>query len=395
MNPSLLTLFLLLSFGAVDAVLFTPAIPQIAKFFNITGNVAELTVTLYLFGYAIVQLLYGPLANRWGRKTTLYFGLGLSAIASLLCAFAGLMDSFVLLLIGRVLMAIGGGVGLVLTFTIIADVYPEQKARKVTALAALSFPILPGVATLIGGYLVTWFGWQSCFIFLAAYSLVVLWLCAKLPETGKTAVKLSLKSLVIQYGHYFKRWHVSGNALLFGGCSAIAYMYAVTAPFVAVHQLGLAPDQFGVYNLWVVAAYILGNLLAAGLAKYVSTKKAMMLGFLLILVSIVLLWLFQGTTTPTLFFITASIALLGIPCIFANATVLATRNATDKAQASAVMSFINMMTAVIALLIAETFSGVNILHLVGLFAIVWLVMLIIFATQSKKQYSSNPPTPNT
>ena len=377
MNPSLFTLFLLLSFGAVDAVLFTPAIPGIAHFFKVTPNLAQLSLTLYLFGYALVQLNYGPIANRWGRKKTLYFGLGLSAISAFVCVFSGTINSFSLLLIARILMAIGGGVGLVLTFTIIADVYPEQKARKVTALAALSFPILPGLATLLGGYLVTWLGWQSCFAFLAFYSVLVLWLCTFLPET-KSINQVAANHVFKQYAVYFKNWRVVKHGLLFGGCSAIAYMYAVAAPFIAVHQLGLHPDQYGIYNLWVVAAYILGNLLAAGLSKLCSVGKAMLIGFTLILLSIVCLWLLRGTQTPTAFFLAASLALLGLPSIFTNATVLATQDTPNKAQASAVMSFINMFAAVVALLIAESFTGVTTIHLVGLFAIVWLVMAAIF-----------------
>src|SRR3990167_470523 len=100
-----ITLLLLISFASVNAVLFTPALPNIANFFSIANDTAQQTISLFLIGYALGQLVYGPLANRYGRKPALYLGISLQIISSLLCVLAGITHQFWLLILGRFLLA--------------------------------------------------------------------------------------------------------------------------------------------------------------------------------------------------------------------------------------------------------------------------------------------------
>lgn len=88
------TLFLMISFASVNAVLFTPALPDITNYFAISEDVAQLTMTSFLLAYTFGQLLYGPLANGLGRKPSLYFGIGLQIISCGLCVLSGIMDAF-------------------------------------------------------------------------------------------------------------------------------------------------------------------------------------------------------------------------------------------------------------------------------------------------------------
>ena len=85
-EPQFLILLLIASFASVGAVLFTPALPSIRDFFHVSVGESQLTITSYLVGYALGQLPYGPLANRYGRKPALYMGISLSIVGSLLCA---------------------------------------------------------------------------------------------------------------------------------------------------------------------------------------------------------------------------------------------------------------------------------------------------------------------
>src|SRR5690349_9985312 len=105
-RPSFVLLVLLITFGSVSAVLFTPALPEMAHYFAVSDNTAGLTITLYLIGYALGPLLYGPLANRYGRKVALYIGIGLEILAALLCLLAAWLYSFNLLLFARFIMAL-------------------------------------------------------------------------------------------------------------------------------------------------------------------------------------------------------------------------------------------------------------------------------------------------
>src|SRR3990167_4543661 len=91
------TLLLMISFASVNAVMFTPALPDIANFFDITHDSAQLTISWFLIGYALGQLLYGPLANRFCRKPAIYGGISLQIISSFICVLAGIIHQYPLL----------------------------------------------------------------------------------------------------------------------------------------------------------------------------------------------------------------------------------------------------------------------------------------------------------
>jgi DHA1 family bicyclomycin/chloramphenicol resistance-like MFS transporter len=100
-SPPFVTLLLLISFGAVSAVLFTPALPQIKNYFGISQVLAELTVSLFLAGYAIGQLPYGAISNRFGRKPALFFAIALTIVGTILCIFSANLNCFPLLFISH------------------------------------------------------------------------------------------------------------------------------------------------------------------------------------------------------------------------------------------------------------------------------------------------------
>ncbi len=108
----LLILMLLISFGSIGAVSFTPGLPMIAPFFAISSQKSELTVTWYLLGYTIGQLLYGPLANRYGSRNTIIISAILEIIGATGCIASYHLHSFELLIISRAVMALGAGGGL-------------------------------------------------------------------------------------------------------------------------------------------------------------------------------------------------------------------------------------------------------------------------------------------
>src|ERR1700722_395130 len=115
-KPSFFTLLLMISFASVNAVLFAPALPDIARYFSISDNTAQQTMTWFLVGYALGQLIYSPFANRFGRKPALYIGISLQIISSLLCVLSGAIHEYWLLVLGRFFLALGAGVGLKMTF---------------------------------------------------------------------------------------------------------------------------------------------------------------------------------------------------------------------------------------------------------------------------------------
>ena len=124
--PPLWILLLTISFPSVAAVLVAPALPAISDHFNISDALAQYVMISFLIGYAFGQLLYSPLANRFGRKPAFYIGLGIYLLGTSLALIDIWLNSYYLLLVSRVFMALGSGCGLVLTHTIINDVYPPS-----------------------------------------------------------------------------------------------------------------------------------------------------------------------------------------------------------------------------------------------------------------------------
>ncbi len=337
-KPSTFTLSLLIALGAVAAVLFTPAIPAIKEQFNITSGMVQWTVSIFLLGYAGGQIIYGPIANRIGRKPTIYLASIVGILGSLFCAMAGHVDNFYLLVAARFIMAIGTSVGLVLTLTIINDVYNHEQSRKVIASVTLAFAIFPGIAVFVGGFLVNHFAWESCFYVTAAYNFFILLLCVFLPETSSSIDLNALKPGAILYRYYktSKNLGLISYASMWGLCTAIIYVFAASAPIICISIMGVSPAKFGVFNLFTSTGYIIGIMLAKGISSYIPSRKVMFLGLLLMTAGCLVLLFYSSFFTLNIWelFISAFIIFVGMPMAFTNASVLATKNVSDKATGS-------------------------------------------------------------
>ncbi|MFN7095228.1 MAG: MFS transporter, partial [Burkholderiales bacterium] len=177
-----LILMLLISFGSIGAVCYTPGFPELAAFFGVNNSNAQLTVTLYLVGYAIGQLFYGPLAHSLGSNKTIIIGAMIEIMGAFLCAISGPLHSFNLLIGARVIMALGAASGLKMTFTLAANLYSKEATARVMGLLTLAFAVTPGIGVLIGGILVNHFGWTSTFYLMVVYGLAIILLSFRLPE---------------------------------------------------------------------------------------------------------------------------------------------------------------------------------------------------------------------
>lgn len=153
----LLPLILLISFASICAVAFTPGLPELLKYFAVTTEQGNLTITLFLLSYALGQLLYGPLANRYGSKKAIIIGVTLEIIGSLACVIAIKLHHFELLLLARVIMALGAACGLKMTFTLSTKLFSQNENAKVMSLLTASFAITPSLGVFIGGILVSHF----------------------------------------------------------------------------------------------------------------------------------------------------------------------------------------------------------------------------------------------
>ncbi len=341
-----LTLLLMISFASVNAVLFTPALPAIAHFFAISDNAAQQTITWFLVGYALGQLIYGPIANRFGRKPALYTGIGLQIISSFLCIFSGVVHAYIVLVLGRFLLALGSGVGLKMTFTLVNEMYAPIVASQKISYLMVAFAVTPALGVMIGGILNSYFGWQSTFYAGTIYGIILLILAMQLPETKKILDSNALRfnHLIKAYGSQFKNLQLISGGMLMGGGTCFVYIFAALAPFIAIDMLHMSSSTYGSANLLPPIGLILGSLFSAQLAKSYQSVTIIGLGIFIALIGSTMMLLFVLLHMSVLFilFIPMILCYFGLSLIFANASTVAMCSVVDKADGSAVMNFINM-----------------------------------------------------
>lgn len=380
----LLILMLLISFGSIGAVAFTPGLPMITEFFVVSSATAELTVTWYLLGYTLGQLLYGPLANRYGSRNTIIIGALIEVIGAIGCIASHYIHSFELLIVSRFIMALGAGGGLTMSFTISSKLCSHKENARVISLLTIAFAITPGIGVFIGGILVSYYGWVSSFYFMLIYGVMILLLGRTLPEVviENKMDALNPKTLLRNYLNQLKRPVIFGG-LLVGSGTCIVYTFAALAPFIAMDAMGASPKIYGTYNFIPVIGMMLGSLLASYLSKAHTPEKSIKFGLFLGLAGVILLFfgfiLFAHNILSL--FVPMFIIYIGFSLIFGNSSALALRDTDDKSNASALMSFINMGSAVIVIMLLSFFPihaiiALPVLYLGYLFlAVIWFLLL--------------------
>lgn len=380
------TLLLLISFASVNAVLFTPALPDIANFFKVSESIAQRTVTWFLIGYILGQLVYGPIANRFGRKPALYTGIILQILSSFLCIYAGTVHVFSLLLLGRFLLAIGSGVGLKMTFTLVNECHDAESASKLVSYLMLAFAFTPGLSVALGGILNAHFGWTSCFYAGALYGLTLLILVTRISET-KTVLDydaLKLNHLLSSYAKQFKNKTLVSGGLVMGASTSFIYVFAAVAPFIAMPLFHMTSSEYGLANLLPPIGLFIGSLISAKLTSRCPLNQLIKIGIQISIVGVLFMFLALFFKLQPIIFLFYSVIVIyfGLCFIIANSSSLALRAVEDKAHGSAVMSFVNMGVATVVTLAVESLPIIPIL-LPTVYAVLCAMMFVAYLSLSK------------
>jgi len=352
--PMVLILLPLITFSTFLALLVTPALPQIAIDFGISGTLAQWTILIFMVGYSVGQLPYGPIANRFGRKKAISIGVLIALLGTLLAYFA---HSFWLLCAGRFIQAVGSAVGLKIAFTMVGDVHCRHTAIKSMCTVTMAFGIMPGIAAAIGGYITTVWNWQDCFLFHALYILGLWGLTLVLPETAKTLYKDALdpKKVIKGFAHEFKEPSVVQSAFFTGLSTSVLYMFATISPYISIDLIGLSPYAFGLWSIVPYLGMFIGSFISRFLSEINSSRVNMFLGLLVVLLGSAVLSVYFTMNQITVWslFIPMFFVYLGCNLIWTNAASNGLEQASDKSNASAVIQFINVSTATVAVLLVE------------------------------------------
>lgn len=266
---------LVLTLGILNALtpftidLYLPAFPQVAADLDIAVTRMSLSVSVYFIGFALGQVLYGPLLDRFGRKPPILAGLLLYIAATVGCMCAG---TFAQLLLFRFVAALGGCAASVGAVSMVRDYFPARDAAKVFSMLMLVLSASPLLAPSIGSLLIATFGWRMLFGVLMALALVdVLLVSFALPDgyTPDRSIRLRLRPIVGTFLDVLRqpqfRTYVAAGALSFAGL----FVFVAGSPALFMDVFGVGPRGFG-----LIFAILAGGMVAGGQLNHLLLRLA-------------------------------------------------------------------------------------------------------------------------
>jgi DHA1 family bicyclomycin/chloramphenicol resistance-like MFS transporter len=335
--------------GPMSMQIFLPALPAIQDAFTVTPARAQLVLSSSLVAIAISALAYGPASDRFGRRPVLVVGLTIFLVGSVICA---LSSSIWILILGRVVQAIGGAAGMVLSRAIIRDLYDRETAARMLAYMVTALVLAPMVAPLIGGILNDMKGWRAIFWFTGIAGMAALALAyPRVPETLTQPVRdQSLGGMLLSFISLLRIPAFLGYAgqLSFGLGMFMAFIGG--APFVVVRVLERSTTELGVLLLIISAGFMAGTFITARMAGRVGVDRMILFGsglavaFGLLMVVLVL----AGEWTVWAIFLPGTGMAFANGLIMPNAQAAAVSvNPRIAGSASGLMSFMQMSTGAV------------------------------------------------
>ncbi|MFG0408942.1 multidrug effflux MFS transporter [Pseudomonas sp. FYR_11] len=256
------------AFGPLAIDFYLPAFPAMAQAFATDEKHVQATLAAYFLGLSIGQLAYGPVADRFGRRKPLMFGVTVFTLASLACAYAPDLDTLVL---ARFVQALGGCAGMVLSRAIVSDKCDPVASAKVFSQLMLVMGLAPILAPMLGGVLVNVAGWQSIFLTLSLFSAAcLLAVSLGLPESMPEHMpRQPLSGALRQYLRLLADRVFLGHAVTGGIAIAGMFAYIAGSPFVFIKLYGVPAEHYG----WLFGANAAGFILVAQVNARLLAKR--------------------------------------------------------------------------------------------------------------------------
>lgn len=368
-----------ISIASVSAAIITPSLPQIEQAYALSHGSIEWVISIFLMGYVIGQLMYGPIANQYGRLKALRSGLALNIVGILICMMSIWYLNFGILLFGRLVTALGAASGLSCTFMLINALCPKEQAKRAMSYAVVSFTVGIGLAVSLGGLITQYFSWEYSFILLLIHGVIMFSLTWIFEDTMDKYVAIIPRTIILGFKNAIQNKQLVIFSLTVGLVSAIAYCYSAAAPMYVQQQLHLSSGAYGIWNLLNMAGMFGSGFLGAFLIKKFGTKFLLifaLIGMIPAVVSLVHISI-TNQSNVLLFFMTTMFLYFYSGLLFPAASYYASNAIDDKASASSMMSFLNMGSAMIAVVIMGYLPLSSIVALSLVVACFWIVVSIL------------------
>lgn len=349
-------------FGPFSIDTIFPAFPAIEADLRASPFAMQQTISVYMFAYALMSLLHGPLSDALGRRRVILFGVAMFALASVGCALSGTIGT---LLAFRALQGFSAGAGLIVGRAIIRDCFDGIEAQRLMSTVSMIFGIAPAIAPIVGGWVIGFARWPMIFWMLAGFS-VVLWVACRLllPETHphERRISLSVGSLGRTYRMIFADRGFFPLALAGSLNFNALWVYISSAPVVVLNLLKLDAQHFAWLFVPAISGMMLGAFLSGRVAGRLTAHATVRLGYAIMLgaacLNLLVCWIFPEPRLPWSV-LPIGLHAIGIGINFPTLTLLLLdRFPNHRGGVSSVQAFVSLIiSAVMAGLISPLLAG--------------------------------------
>jgi len=300
-RPALTSPVVIAILGAAGAItpmtvdMTLPALPEIARSFNVSATQAQLTISTFLIAYAVTQLVYGPLSDRFGRRPVLLSSLGFFVLASLGCIFAPTIE---VLLVGRFVQGMGAAATMAIGRACIRDIYGHDATRAMSFLMMWT-GVAPILAPLIGGFAVGFGGWPTLFMILLAVSLaiwLVMFLFLEESNVAPNPDATRVGPIVRNFGTILRHRVFLGYAIVTIGLHGSLFTMLSALPFILKARLQAEPQEIGFSFASLMIGQIVGTMISARLSARHGAVSLVAIGAAIMLSALAALLFFTGAS---------------------------------------------------------------------------------------------------
>lgn len=306
---------LIVAIGPISLALFTPAMPALVAVFGTTEAMVKLTLSFYFAGFAVAQLVCGPLSDGFGRKpVTLAFMLIYLGAS----VFAVLAPTIELLIAARFLQGVGAAVGVSVSRALVRDLFTNERSARIMNLIGLIMGAGPAFAPTLGGILMGLFGWESIFIFMAAAAaVIVITVQFAMRETvSRDLSRIRPRALLRSYRTLLGDAYFMLSSLTVAGATGALFTQATVLPFILMNRVGLTATEFGVGMLLQSGSFFAGSLVVRRLMGRFSAFRLVPAGLIFIAAGSVGLAALLRLYEPSFMLVMAPVALYAFGIAF-------------------------------------------------------------------------------
>jgi len=369
-----LYLVLLSALGSFVNDMYTPSLPEMARYFHCTASQAQLSLTFGMIGLGIGQLLMGPISDHYGRKIVLVVSLMIFIVGAVASVFSPSMTVFLLC---RFVQGAGAAGGYFLARTIPADIYQGRELAKLMALIGAINGLAPASSPVLGGVIADYGGWKAVFIVLAAFAFLVLCIAPKLKESlyRQNRTTLAWYKTLPGYIRLMKNTQFMVHISLKGCALGLLFSYISAAPFILETHYGFSQTMYGVIIGLNSLALAAGSMLSL---RFHPIKNAVVLASAILLPSV-------GVGAYALWHIHSFMLfeICSVTMLFAGGMIFSVTNALamneGRAQAGEASALLGVAGYLVGAIVAPLVGIGNILHSTAIVFLVLLLLVIIFS----------------